>query len=133
MANAKKVDDGATMLIPVAALSTSTSDGMFSAIDGPPLSEGQIVNDVTILSPSQATHMGPYFVLAQRVDRTHKASGQYKIVVCVWPDHVAAVLAFDPAKGRPYANQLIRSYYAARAGIRLTSSAEKTQEGKKSC
>jgi hypothetical protein len=133
MANAEIVDDGATILILASALPTSTSDDMFSTIDGPPLSERQIVDDVSVLSLDQASHMGRYFTLAQRVDEAHKTTGMYKVVVCVWPDLVAAVLAFDPAKGRPRANQLIRSYYGARAGILLALKAGKKREGKKPC
>ena len=137
MANAMKEYYGATLLIPVEALGPaclSPLHGACMTIDGPPLSERQIVDDVSILSPGQAAHMGPIFILAQRVVGLLKLTGDDdKVVVCVWPDHVAAVLSFDATQGRPRAKQLVRSYYAARAGMPRDFNAPKKQGGGEPC
>jgi hypothetical protein len=111
----------------------SSLHAAFMTADGPPLTERQIVDGVCLLSPAQAMHMGPFFVLAQRGQRMANLMGDYKVVVCVWPDHVAAVLAFDPTLARPRAKQLVRSYYLARAGMSHNNGAQTNRNGGEPC
>ena len=130
-----KEDDGAIVQIPVETLGpASPLHGALMTISGPPLSERQIVDDVSTLSPNQAAHMGPIFILAQRVVGLSKLIGDNKkVVVCVWPDHVAAVVSFDATQGRPRAKHLVRTYYAARAAMPRYNGAQKKQGGGEPC
>lgn len=90
----------------------------------PALADRQILGNVTILEPGQAAQFGGAFALAVTTESWTKLTGEHKVVVCVWPDHVAAVLAFDSSRSRPRVLQLIRAYAAAREAAAFSATTE---------